>query len=82
MNSELNKIIIYPNPTSKTLSISNASQLSIKNISIYTTQGKIVKNILYENDTISVEDLAEGLYILTIQTEDGKKYSESFLKKN
>lgn len=82
VNSELNKIIIYPNPTSKTLSISNASQLSIKNISIYTTQGKIVKNILYENDTISVEDLAEGLYILTIQTEDGKKYSESFLKKN
>ncbi|WP_339835572.1 FG-GAP-like repeat-containing protein [uncultured Flavobacterium sp.] len=82
VNSELNKIIIYPNPTSKTLSISNASQLSIKNISIYTTQGKIVKNIIYENDTISVEDLAEGLYILTIQTEEGTKYSESFLKKN
>jgi len=82
VSTEVNKITIYPNPTSNSLTISNADKLNIKNITIYSTQGRIVKTVQLLENSISVEDLAEGLYILTIQTEEGNKYSESFIKSN
>ena len=75
------KINIYPNPTSDILTLSNIEMLNIKNISIVSTLGKVVKKAQLSNSSISVSDLSEGFYILLIETEDGKKYSESFLKK-
>lgn len=81
-NNSLNTIIIYPNPTSNFLTISNTDKFDINDIAIYSTQGKLIKSCKLEENIISVEDLAEGLYILTIKTNTGKKYSESFLKKN
>ena len=75
------KIKLYPNPTSDILTLSNIEMLTIKNISIISTLGKVVKNVQLSNSSISVSDLSEGFYILLIETEDGKKYSESFLKK-
>lgn len=76
------KIILYPNPTSTTLSVSNTEMLNIKDISIISTLGKVVKKGKLTNGNIDVSDLSEGLYVLAIETEDGKKYAESFLKKN
>jgi len=75
------KIILYPNPTSNILTLSNADKFDVKNIGIYSTQGKLIKSVKLKENSVSVEDLAEGLYILTIQTNDEKKYSESFIKK-
>tara|TARA_B110000503_G_scaffold143543_1_gene245692 strand:- start:1044 stop:3089 length:2046 start_codon:yes stop_codon:yes gene_type:complete len=82
LNADLHKITLYPNPASNRLMISNTDQLNIKNIAIYSTQGKKIKTVQLIENSISVEDLAEGLYILTIQTVDGEKYSESFVKSN
>jgi hypothetical protein len=45
---------------------------------IYTT----VKNVKLTNETISIASLSEGIYILAIETIDGKKYTERFVKKN
>ena len=75
------KIILYPNPTADILSLSNIEMLSIKNVSIISTLGKVVKTVNLTNSSFSVSDLSEGLYILLIETSDGKKYSESFIKK-
>lgn len=82
VSTEVNKITIYPNPASNSLTISNAYKLNIKSITIYSTQGRVIKTVQLLENSISVEDLAEGLYILTIQTEEGNKYSESFIKSN
>ena len=79
-NTNLNKIIVYPNPTSNILTISNADKMDIKNIEIYSSQGKLIKSLQLIENSISVEDLSQGLYILTIQTNEGKKYSENFIK--
>ena len=81
-NYNLENFIIYPNPTSKTLSFSHSERFDIKTITIYNTLGKIVKNIGYEKNVINVEDLSEGLYIVSIQATDGKRYSQNFIKKN
>ncbi|WP_288984851.1 FG-GAP-like repeat-containing protein [uncultured Flavobacterium sp.] len=75
-------IILYPNPAADMLSISNIESLMIKKVSIISTLGKVIKTVSLNNNSFSIADLAEGLYILTIETEDGKKYSESFIKKN
>src|SRR5574343_569246 len=75
-------IILYPNPAADMLSISNIESLVVKKVSIISTLGKVIKNVSLNNNSFSIADLAEGLYILTIETEDGKKYSESFIKKN
>ncbi|MFN7013870.1 MAG: ASPIC/UnbV domain-containing protein, partial [Bacteroidia bacterium] len=76
------KIILYPNPTSDIITLSNIEMLDIKNVSIISTLGKVVKTVNLSNSSFSVSDVSEGLYILLIETSDGKKYSESFIKKN
>ncbi|UGS20315.1 FG-GAP-like repeat-containing protein [Flavobacterium cyclinae] len=82
VNNENSKIIIYPNPTSDIITLSNIETLSVKNISIISTLGKVVKNVELTNSSFSVSDLTEGYYILMIETTNGEKYSESFIKKN
>ena len=75
------KIKVYPNPTSGILNISNLDLIQVKNITIYNQLGQI----LFENknaiNQIDVSNLSEGLYIVTIETTDNKKYSENFIKK-
>lgn len=74
-------IILYPNPTSDIITLSNIEMLDIKNVSIVSTLGKVVKKVNLTNSSFSVSNLAEGFYILLIETSEGKKYSESFIKK-
>ena len=75
------KIKIYPNPSSDIITLSNIENTNIKQVSIISSLGKVVRNVTLSNSSFSVTDLAEGVYILSIETEDGKKYSESFIKK-
>ena len=77
-----NKIVLYPNPASEQLTISNIDLSTIKNVSIVSMLGKVIKNVKLTNDTISIASLSEGIYILAIETIDGKKYTERFIKKN
>jgi hypothetical protein len=76
-----NKITIYPNPTTNFLNITNLDLLSVKNITIYNHLGQRLMQSSSSQNQIDVSNLSEGLYILTIETTDNKKYSESFIKK-
>lgn len=80
-NNGNTKIILYPNPTSETITLSNIENLNIKNITIVSTLGKVVKKVNLSNYSFSVSDLSEGFYILLLETENEIKYSESFIKK-
>ena len=75
------QIRLYPNPTSNVLSIVNVDKLNIENISIIDTTGKIVKKITDNFAEINVSNLSEGIYILSVQTKEGKKFAENFIKK-
>ena len=77
-----NKIVLYPNPASEQLTISNIDLSTIKDISIVSMHGKVIKKVKLTNETISITNLSEGIYILAIETTDGKKYTERFVKKN
>ena len=75
-------IIVYPNPASEQLTLSNIDLNTIKDISIVSMHGKVIKKVKLTNETISITNLSEGIYILAIETTDGKKYTERFVKKN
>jgi hypothetical protein len=75
------EIKIYPNPTSDYLSISNLENITISSMNIIDTTGKTIKKINSNFTKIDVSNLSEGLYILSIETKDGKKFAENFIKK-
>lgn len=74
-------INVYPNPVATTLSISNIEQINPKSIKIYNYLGQEVLDHKHLSSTINVSSLAKGTYILSIESEDSKKYTKTFLKK-
>ena len=65
--SELSNINIYPNPFNSELSIEGLKQPT--SIKIYNMLGKLVMSI--SNTSIDTSKLPSGLYIITVETENG-----------
>ncbi len=75
-----NNFSIYPNPATNKLNIEfegNVPQNLIANI--YDSKGSLIKSETLINNEIAISNLAQGLYLLTIESE-GKRYSSKFLK--
>ncbi|NHN27711.1 T9SS type A sorting domain-containing protein [Flavobacterium jejuense] len=81
-NFASNKVTIYPNPSNHFLTIRNIDKIEVAGIDIFTTTGQLVKTIKDDYSTISISDLTNGVYILTIKTLNGEKFSKSFIKKD
>lgn len=68
-------IILYPNPVSDKLYISNRSPIpSIQenmDIDIIDINGKLIKKIINANEYIELKDLAKGHYVLKIKSHEG-----------
>ena len=76
------KLVLYPNPAADQLTLLNIDTASITSISIITPLGKVISNVALINNTVNIANLTEGVYMLTLVTSDGKKYTERFIKKN
>ncbi len=78
--SELQNIVIYPNPATSILNIKNAEGASV---TIYDVLGKqmATQNILSNEGNIDVSRLQTGTYFIKIMTETGIK-TETFLITN
>lgn len=73
-------IILYPNPANQKVTIEH--DLIIKNIQIMSTDGKIIltKDIganLYE---INISNYMKGIYIVIVQTGDGRMFTSKLVK--
>ncbi len=68
----LQKLKVYPNPAKNVLNIDNGG-VEITNVSITDLNGRIVKNETSNVSKISISDLSQGMYLLTINTVNGKK---------
>jgi hypothetical protein len=49
----------------------NAGSLDIKRVKVFTTDGKIIGNIQYKEDTRIIELPSHGIYILEIEANQG-----------
>lgn len=74
------KIALYPVPATDFLTIENFNLVDASNIQVFTQLGEKVIETAKKDSKISISGLASGRYFLVIQTKDGKKYSESFIK--
>ncbi|CAN1549610.1 Listeria/Bacterioides repeat [Flavobacteriaceae bacterium] len=67
----------YPNPFSDTINIVGINNYS--EYTIYTIDGKLLKNGVIQNTQIQLSDLSKGMYLLQIASE-GKKETHKIIK--
>ncbi|MGX7667602.1 T9SS type A sorting domain-containing protein [Flavobacterium pedocola] len=79
---ETKQTIIYPNPASNFIKITGANMASDFTFKIVDVTGKIVQKGFSKSDNpITIENLANGTYLLQMEAENGIKTSAKFIKK-
>ncbi len=69
-----NKFSVFPNPSSNVISISNTENINVNGIQITDLNGRIVKDVKYvstPNVAINISDLATGMYMMNITSDQG-----------
>ncbi|MBO6081270.1 MAG: fibronectin type III domain-containing protein [Bacteroidales bacterium] len=67
------KVSVYPNPAHHYLVISSEEGVGIRSYTLYSTDGKRIRNVSVENLPVQVPvaDLANGIYFLEIVCDEG-----------
>lgn len=77
-----NNFSIYPNPTDDVLNIQLGSNVSgIAKAEVYDLNGRMVAEPVLNNNMVSVKQLSAGTYLLVLNTTDGKRSAQKFIKK-
>lgn len=71
---------LYPNPAKHILNIKSNDVVTMKMAQVYDLNGKIILKSDIVNHSISVETLSPGTYIILLRDENGKDYSQKFIK--
>lgn len=72
---------IYPNPTADFINVNMGSTLGeAKSVRIMDMNGRLIMQTS-QLENISVKGLSTGLYVLIVDTTDGKEHSHRFIKK-
>ncbi|XMO86616.1 T9SS type A sorting domain-containing protein [Algibacter sp. AS12] len=71
-NYNLNSSIkLYPNPVSNNLSVKISNNLNIEKVEIIGITGKLIKETNFINNSISTQNLKNGIYFVKIYTDKG-----------
>ena len=68
---------VHPNPADTYIKLSNSDKLAT--VKIYNSAGSLVKAVENPQNTILVDDLSNGLYIINLVTKDGQAHSMQFI---
>jgi hypothetical protein len=82
-NSYFDDIKLFPNPANDLINIASTSlNYSLKNsyYSIYDNMGRLIVKKQLETDTISIQELYSGFYLLVIENESQRR-NFTFIKK-
>lgn len=72
------RFTIYPNPANDFIVINNPNW--IKNKTIYSITGQLVKKENNQNEKIDISDLQQGVYLLEIETNENQKVMKKIIK--
>ena len=78
-----NIFVLYPNPVHDILTLSELHQQDIIDIRLYDLSGRIIpvnKTINWNNPTLEVSDLSNGLYYINVLFKDGITATQKFIK--
>ncbi len=81
--NDLPEFVLFPNPVNDgSLTVRLPETVKTARITVYTMTGKKIKTLeTFDNITrIDVGDLPQGIFLLTVSTEDGKSVSRRFVK--
>lgn len=86
MNFTTASLTIYPNPTNDRINIDFVvTEGSNQVLNIYNATGKLIKTVstkaMVGQLTVDVADLAQGMYIATLKSENGNVQSGKFVKR-
>ena len=70
----LNPFILSPNPAKDYLTISHTN-LDVTNALVYDMHGRLVAPVQVNNNTIPVQNLQSGTYIIVLKDSTGKYYN-------
>ncbi|QIG89307.1 T9SS type A sorting domain-containing protein [Chryseobacterium sp. POL2] len=77
---ETSAITIFPNPTKDYFSLKGITDFS--KISIFSTEGKLVKSFNSKQDSYDISDLSIGIYLISIKNKQGKNNLIRLIKSN
>ena len=77
---EILDLVISPNPTTESISLKNISPDENCRYTLFSLEGKTMKEGKYNNRNISVADLKLGPYIIVLQNSDGELLVGKFVK--
>jgi hypothetical protein len=77
--SILNKMTVYPNPTTDKIYLSQNSD-DITLIDVYQYDGKLVKSIKSNFDSMSLSELQSGIYLLKLTMNNGSSATRKIVK--
>jgi alpha-tubulin suppressor-like RCC1 family protein len=73
-DNTLTQISLYPNPTSNTLTLANAENLSIEKLTVTDLTGKTVMTQNSNASQIDVQQLPAGMYLLNVSAEGSAQH--------
>lgn len=74
------RVKVYPNPTVNILYAENIELMNAERIYVVSQLGQIVADYDVNINGFDVSVLKSGLYFFTVETKEGVKYSQSFVK--
>lgn len=78
--NDLSKISIYPNPAKDKIYLKGFSS-EITSLQIFSIQGKLIQKLNNISTEIDVSHLKSGIYFIEINTSEGNKNIQKFIKK-
>lgn len=79
VKAEKDNLKIYPNPFADVLNVSDIK--NVKSISITDIAGRLVKTIEKPESTLYLGELKSGMYLVTLQMNDGSKQTIKAIKR-
>jgi hypothetical protein len=71
---------LYPNPAKDMVTIKLSEGIEFNNAKIFDLNGKLVAEPKISSNTFSVQNLSLGTYIILFRDQNGKDYSQKFIK--
>ena len=68
---------VYPNPSSQQINIE--TELIFESIKVFDCMGKEINDFTFKNETINIENLSKGLYIISLYN-NKNIFSQTFIK--
>ena len=76
----LRPYLFYPNPVQDQLLLQYSPDVQPKTIELYDLQGRLVLKQAKDMESVDMQGLAPGQYLLKVTLEDGKSYTDKVMK--